>query len=410
MRVPVAARGRDARVRAGADPGHVGSTQANLLLPLYGVVAVAALALAWELFGDERALPRARAARLARSRSSSRWEGLTFLWSKDVARRARSSCSSSCSRSACSRSSLARLPWRARWVLTLYVQLAAMALVFAVIGIWQYETRNIFWNPKVNRRQRVRAERLVLPRQLGLLRPVDLRPLPRRSAILASLVVVLFRRGDRSGGRGRADDRRSPGPGCCRRSRSRASSRSRPGSSSARVVALAAGRGLLLVAAARSSCVTSAVAAVSPPVRQGRRSRTSRAAARSSSRRASSSPSTTRCRRRRRRLPARATPTRAPARQGTEGRRVAHDAGDGGGGDRAAGPRCSSRGSSRRPSSLAFRRIVPTFDGAARLAFGLALVAILVHCLFYNALFEDPLFWGLLALVAVAPRARGGAA
>jgi uncharacterized membrane protein YjjB (DUF3815 family) len=28
-------------------PVHVGSTQANLLLPLYGVVAVAALALAW---------------------------------------------------------------------------------------------------------------------------------------------------------------------------------------------------------------------------------------------------------------------------------------------------------------------------------------------------------------------------
>jgi O-antigen ligase len=52
----------------------------------------------------------------------------------------------------------------------------------------------------------------------------------------------------------------------------------------------------------------------------------------------------------------------------------------------------------------AFRRIAPTFDGAARLAFGLALVAILVHCLFYNALFEDPAFWGLLALVVVAPR------
>ena len=47
-----------------------------------------------------------------------------------------------------------------------------------------------------------------------------------------------------------------------------------------------------------------------------------------------------------------------------------------------------------------------TFDGAARLAFGLALVAILVHCLFYNALFEDPSFWGLLALVAVGARAR----
>jgi hypothetical protein len=34
-------------------PVHVGSTQANLLLPLYAVVAVAAVALAWELFGDD---------------------------------------------------------------------------------------------------------------------------------------------------------------------------------------------------------------------------------------------------------------------------------------------------------------------------------------------------------------------
>ena len=53
----------------------------------------------------------------------------------------------------------------------------------------------------------------------------------------------------------------------------------------------------------------------------------------------------------------------------------------------------------------AFRRIGPSFEGTARLGFGLALTAILVHCLFYNALFEDPTFWGLLALIAVGVRA-----
>ena len=56
--------------------------------------------------------------------------------------------------------------------------------------------------------------------------------------------------------------------------------------------------------------------------------------------------------------------------------------------------------------SAAFRRIGAGFDGNARLAFGLALTAILVHSLFYNALFEDPTFWALLALVAVARRAE----
>jgi hypothetical protein len=53
---------------------------------------------------------------------------------------------------------------------------------------------------------------------------------------------------------------------------------------------------------------------------------------------------------------------------------------------------------------VAFRRLSGDVDGAARLAFGLALVAILVHCVFYNALFEDPTFWGLLALTVVAAR------
>ena len=56
-----------------------------------------------------------------------------------------------------------------------------------------------------------------------------------------------------------------------------------------------------------------------------------------------------------------------------------------------------------------FRRIGDGFDGNARLAFGLALTAILVHSLFYNALFEDPTFWGLLALVAVSARAEAPA-
>ena len=54
---------------------------------------------------------------------------------------------------------------------------------------------------------------------------------------------------------------------------------------------------------------------------------------------------------------------------------------------------------------LSFRRNpVATETGRARLGFGLALVAIAVHSLFYNALLEDPLFWSLLGLAAVAAR------
>ena len=44
---------------------------------------------------------------------------------------------------------LARLPWRRLWALALLVEVTAMALVFAAIGIYQYETRDVFWNPKL---------------------------------------------------------------------------------------------------------------------------------------------------------------------------------------------------------------------------------------------------------------------
>ena len=61
-------------------PVHVGSTQANLLLPIYGVVVVAAIALAWELYGEE---PRSRElGPLAWPLGAFiGWEGLSLLWS-----------------------------------------------------------------------------------------------------------------------------------------------------------------------------------------------------------------------------------------------------------------------------------------------------------------------------------------
>jgi O-antigen ligase len=51
--------------------------------------------------------------------------------------------------------------------------------------------------------------------------------------------------------------------------------------------------------------------------------------------------------------------------------------------------------------SAPLRRIERSFDGRARFIFGLGLAAIAVHSLFYNALFEDPMFWGLLGLAAI---------
>jgi putative inorganic carbon (HCO3(-)) transporter len=126
----------------------VGGTQANLLVPLYGVVAAAGLALAWELWRgrDERArelgplaLPLAAFVL---------WSGLSLAWSQDLREGAIELLAFYLPfglLAAC----LARLPWRREWLGALWVLLTGMAAVFAVVGIYQYETRDIFWNPKV---------------------------------------------------------------------------------------------------------------------------------------------------------------------------------------------------------------------------------------------------------------------
>ena len=51
--------------------------------------------------------------------------------------------------------------------------------------------------------------------------------------------------------------------------------------------------------------------------------------------------------------------------------------------------------------AAALRGVHTSDAGRAALAVGLTLGAIAVHSLFYNALFEDPMTWGLLGLAAL---------
>src|SRR5205814_3303883 len=125
----------------------VGSTQASLLVPIYGVVAAAALAFAWQLVkGDDRArelgpltLPLAGFVF---------WSGLTLAWSQDL-RQGAVELLAFYLPFALLAVALARLPWRPEWLGATWVLLAWMAVVFAIVGIYQYQTRDIFWNPKV---------------------------------------------------------------------------------------------------------------------------------------------------------------------------------------------------------------------------------------------------------------------
>jgi O-antigen ligase len=50
---------------------------------------------------------------------------------------------------------------------------------------------------------------------------------------------------------------------------------------------------------------------------------------------------------------------------------------------------------------ITVRRATGSFRGRACLVFAAGLAAIALHALFYNALFEDPMFWGLLGLAAL---------
>jgi O-antigen ligase len=125
----------------------VGTTEANLLVPLYAVAAAAALLLAWELVqGDTRARELGPVAWPLAAFVA--WSGLSILWTDDV-RQGSIDLLFFYLPFGLLAFVLARLEWRRLLALGLLVELAAMAIVFAAIGIYQYETREVFWNPKL---------------------------------------------------------------------------------------------------------------------------------------------------------------------------------------------------------------------------------------------------------------------
>ncbi len=125
----------------------VGSTEANLLVPLYGVVAAAALLLGWELWrGSSRTRELGPVSWPLAGFIA--WAGLSLLWTDDL-RQGSIDLLFFYLPFGLLAVALARLEWRRLWVLGLLAELTAMAVVFAAIGIYQYETRDIFWNPKL---------------------------------------------------------------------------------------------------------------------------------------------------------------------------------------------------------------------------------------------------------------------
>jgi putative inorganic carbon (HCO3(-)) transporter len=128
-------------------PVRIGGSFYNSFALLHAVVTAATLILIWKIFHRDR---RSRelgpiawplAAFIA-------WSAFSLIWSIDI-RRGSTDLDAVLLPFTLLAVALARVPWSRRLLLALLAQLVVMALGFAVVGVYQYETRDIFWNPKV---------------------------------------------------------------------------------------------------------------------------------------------------------------------------------------------------------------------------------------------------------------------
>jgi putative inorganic carbon (HCO3(-)) transporter len=128
-------------------PFKVSDSIYNSFVLLYLVITAATLLFAWELYrGDKRSrelgpIAWPLAAFVA-------WGAVSLIWSVDI-RRGATTLDAALLPFTLLALALARLRWTRRVLQGLLAQLVTMALVFALIGAYQYRTRDIFWNPKV---------------------------------------------------------------------------------------------------------------------------------------------------------------------------------------------------------------------------------------------------------------------
>jgi putative inorganic carbon (hco3(-)) transporter len=128
-------------------PVELGDESASLLVPLYAVVAGAAAAVAWRLVRGT-ARPRELGPLAVPVAALLAWAGLSLLWTVDL-REGVIHLAAFELPFALLALAVAGLPWDRRWLAAVHLQLVAMALIFAAVGGYQWLTREIFWNPKV---------------------------------------------------------------------------------------------------------------------------------------------------------------------------------------------------------------------------------------------------------------------
>jgi O-antigen ligase len=126
---------------------HLGGASSKLLVPLYLVIAGAAVLLAWDLLaGDDRARELGRLAWPLALLVA--WTGVSITWTHDVHAGAIELLAFYIPFTILA-IAIARLPWQEAGLRALYALLSVMGVAFAVVGFYQYETRDIFQNPKL---------------------------------------------------------------------------------------------------------------------------------------------------------------------------------------------------------------------------------------------------------------------
>lgn len=128
-------------------PVDVGDEEVSLLLPLYALIAGLALQVAWRLVRGER---RSRELGWLGPPLAGLvvWCALSLLWTNDV-RRAAIFMGAFVLPFSLLALGFARLPWRGRLLTFAWGAVVGTALVYAAIGLYQWVTREIFWNPRV---------------------------------------------------------------------------------------------------------------------------------------------------------------------------------------------------------------------------------------------------------------------
>jgi O-antigen ligase len=128
-------------------PLDIGDEEANLLVPLYAVIGAFAVALAWQLVrGDERSFELGAIAWPLAAVVG--WTGLALLWTDDL-REGAIFLAAFVLPFGLLAIGFARLPYSRRALLGLYGALFATALAYAGVGLYQWVTREVFWNPKL---------------------------------------------------------------------------------------------------------------------------------------------------------------------------------------------------------------------------------------------------------------------